>query len=215
MPLVLFAKFLAPRLMAAPTRRVVAARALLVPTAILALSILSTACAPLVVAGAGTGSVVASDRRSVGAFVDDAAIELRAKALATADDALKQDAHINVTSVNGIVLLSGEARTAELRDRVLAEVRAISSIRRVVNEIRVAPPSSAGARSRDTWITAKIKSKLLVTRDLNAGRVKVVTEDASVYLLGLMTPAEGDIATEAARRVNGVARVVKLFEFLE
>lgn len=172
-------------------------------------------CAPLVVAGAGAGSVAASDRRSVGAFVDDAAIELRAKALATADDALKQDAHINVTSVNGIVLLSGEARTAELRDRVLADVRAIPSIRRVVNEIRVAAPSSANARSRDTWITTKIKSKLLVTRDLNAGRVKVVTEDASVYLLGLVTPAEGDIATEAARRVNGVARVVKLFEFLE
>lgn len=172
-------------------------------------------CAPLVVAGAGAGSVAASDRRSVGAFVDDAAIELRAKALATADDTLRQDAHINVTSVNGIVLLSGEARTAELRDRVLADVRAIPSIRRVVNEVRVAAPSSAGARSRDTWITTKIKSKLMVTRDLNAGRVKVVTEDRSVYLLGLVTPAEGEVATEAARRVNGVARVVKLFEFLE
>lgn len=185
--------------------------------ALVALTALSTfsACAPLVVAGAGAGSVVAHDRRSVGSFVDDAAIELRAKALATADDSLKANAHINITSVNGIVLLSGEARTEDLRDRVLADVRAIPSIRRVVNEIRVAPPSSVGARSHDTWLTTKIKSKLLVTRNLNTGRVKVVTEDASVYLLGLVTPAEGDIATEAARRVNGVARVVKLFEFLE
>lgn len=173
------------------------------------------ACAPLVVAGAGASSVAAHDRRSVGAFVDDATIELRAKALATADDDLKQNAHINITSVNGIVLLSGEARTAEVRERVLTDVRAIPSIRRVVNEIRVAAPSSVGARSHDTWLTTKIKSKLLVTRNLNTGRVKVVTEDASVYLLGLVTPAEADIATEAARRVNGVARVVKLFEFLE
>ena len=208
-----------------PTRkslppRALPLRALHVRTLCLALALvgaaaLTSACAPLVVAGAGAGSVAASDRRSVGAFVDDAAIELRAKALATADDALRQDAHINVTSVNGIVLLSGEARTAELRDRLLADVRAIPSIRRVVNEIRVAAPSSAGARSRDTWITTKIKSKLMVTRDLNASRVKVVTEDRSVYLLGLVTPAEGEVATEAARRVNGVARVVKLFEFLE
>lgn len=196
-----------------PKLAVRAAR-LLPLTVFIALANLS-ACAPLVVAGAGAGSVAAHDRRSVGAFVDDAAIELRAKALATADDDLKQNAHINITSVNGIVLLSGEARTAELRERVLNDVRAIPSIRRVVNEIRVAPPSSARARSHDTWLTTKIKSKLLVTRDLNTGRVKVVTEDASVYLLGLVTPAEADIATEAVRRVNGVARVVKLFEFLE
>lgn len=197
------------------TTRAVAARGWCASMALLTISLLATACAPLVVAGAGAGSVAASDRRSVGAFVDDAGIELRAKALATADDTLKAGTHINVTSVNGIVLLSGEARTAELRARVLADVRAIPSIRRVVNELRIAPPSSAGARTHDTWITTKVKSKFLVTRDLSAGRVKVVTENASVYLLGLVTPAEGDVATEAARRVNGVARVVKLFEYLE
>ena len=174
-----------------------------------------TACAPLVVAGAGAGGLAAHDRRSVGSLVDDAAIELRAKAFVTADDELKQNAHVNITSVNGIVLLTGETATAEQRDRVLAEVRNIPALRGVVNEIRVRPPSPLGARANDTWLTTKVKTKLLNTRNLDSSRVKAITEGGSVYLLGLVTQDEGELATEAARRVNGVERVVKLFEYIE
>lgn len=175
----------------------------------------SVACAPLVVAGAGAGGVAAHDRRSVGAQVDDAAIELRGKAFVTGDDDLKKNAHVNVTSVNGIVLLTGETATAEQRDRVLAEVRNIPAVRRVVNEIRIMSPSAIGARANDTWLTTKIKTKLLNTRGVDASRVKAISEGASVYLLGLVTQEEGERATEAARRVNGVERVVKLFEYIE
>lgn len=172
-------------------------------------------CAPAIVAGAGASGVAAHDRRSVGSLVDDAAIELRVQALASADDDLKQNLHINATSVNGVVLLTGESATPELRDRILGDVRNIASVRRVVNEIRVRDPSSIGHRTNDTWVTTKVKTKLLNTRDLDSSRVKVITEGRSVYLLGLVTQAEAEVATEAARRVNGVERVVKLFEYID
>ncbi len=179
----------------------------------LVLSLLQ-ACAPAAVVGAGAAGTASHDRRSTGAFVDDAAIELRGQAFATADEELKKNVHINVTSMNGVVLLTGEAASVALRDRVLGEIRLIEDVRRVVNEIKIEPPSSVGQRTNDTWITTKVKTKLLGTRGVDASRIKVVTEQGSVYLLGLVTQAEGDAATEATRRINGVERVVKLFEFV-
>lgn len=172
-------------------------------------------CAPLVVAGAGTAAVAAHDRRSVGAFIDDGAIELKARNVIDADEAMKRDTHINATSVNGIVLLSGEAASGELRDRVLTKVREIGSVRRIVNEIRIAPPSSLGSRTQDTWITTKVKAKLIGTENLDSTRIKVVTENDAVYLMGIVTRKEGKLATDSATTVGGVTRVVKLFEYLD
>ena len=172
-------------------------------------------CAPLVVAGAGTAAVAAHDRRTVGAFVDDSAVELKISNALREDDEARENTHINVTSMNGIVLLSGEASTAALRDRVLANARTVAGVRRVVNEIRVAPPSSIGDRSHDTWLTTKVKSKLIGTESLDSTRVKVVTENDAVFLLGIVTRKEADLATGAATSVSGVTRVVKLFEYLD
>lgn len=172
-------------------------------------------CAPLVVAGAGTAAVVAHDRRSVGAFIDDGAIELKLRTAIDSDEAMKQDTHVNITSVNGIVLLSGEAATSELRDRVLATARGITSIRRIVNEIRIAPPSSLASRTHDTWITTKVKAELIDTENLDSTRIKVVTENDAVYLMGIVTHKEANLATGTATKVNGVTRVVKLFEYLD
>jgi osmotically-inducible protein OsmY len=176
---------------------------------------LTQSCAPLVVAGAGTAAVAAHDRRTVGAFVDDSAVELKINNALREDDEARENTHINVTSMNGIVLLSGEASTAALRDRVLANARAVAGVRRVVNEIRVAPPSSIGDRSYDTWLTTKVKSKLIGTESLDSTRVKVVTENDAVFLLGIVTHKEADLATGAATSVSGVTRVVKLFEYLD
>jgi osmotically-inducible protein OsmY len=176
---------------------------------------LAQGCAPLVVAGAGTAAVAAHDRRSVGAFIDDSAIELQVRTAIDADEAMKRDTHINATSVNGIVLLSGEAASGELRDRVLAKVREIGSIRRIVNEIRIASPSSIGSRTHDTWITTKIKTKLIGTEHLDSTRIKVVTEHDAVYLMGIVTRKEAKLATNTATTVDGVTRVVKLFEYLD
>lgn len=172
-------------------------------------------CAPVIVAGAGTAAVAAHDRRTIGAFVDDQAIEIKVRNAIHADETLRKQTHINITSMNGIVLLSGEAPTAEARDQVLERARSVAGIRQIVNEIQIAPPSAFVSRSHDTWLTTKVKTNLVRADDIDSTRVKVVTENDVVYLLGLVTRREADIATEAARTVSGVARVVKLFEYID
>ncbi len=167
------------------------------------------------VAGSAAGGVAAHDRRSLGAFVDDSAIELRASGLIDAIDEPKQQVHVNVTSVNGIVLLTGETATAELHDRALNDIKTIPNIRRTVDEIRIAPPSAIGDRTQDTWLTTKAKARLLNTKNLDSSQIKVVTENKVVYLLGLVKQQEGDVATEAVRTLSGIERVVKLFEYID
>ena len=173
------------------------------------------ACAPIIVAGAGTAAVAAHDRRTVGAFVDDQAIEVKVRNAIHADETLRKETHINITSMNGIVLLSGEAPSAESRDQALARARTVAGIRQIANEILVAPRSSFGSRSHDTWLTTKVKTKMVHADELDSTRVKVVTENDVVYLLGLVTQKEAELATEAARTVSGVTRVVKLFEYID
>ena len=182
---------------------------------LLSLVPLLQSCATVIVAGAATGAVVATDRRTVGSMADDEAVELKASAGISADNQLKGQVHINVTSMNGIVLLSGEAVSAEARDRALSQVRTIPSIRRIHNEVRIAPLSTFGERSLDSWYTTKVKSRLLFTRDLDSNRIKVVTENTTVYLLGLVTQREGDIAANSTAQVSGIGGVVKLFEFID
>jgi osmotically-inducible protein OsmY len=185
--------------------------------ALLAICVTSTlsSCAALVVAGAGTAAVAAHDRRTFGAFIDDQTIEMKAGSALKSDDEVRRDTNINVTSMNGIVLLSGEAATPELRDRALAKMRELGGIRRIVNEIQIAPIASLASRSYDAWITTKVKTKLIHTEDIDSTRVKVVTENDAVYLMGLVTQKEGELATDAARSVQGATRVVKLFEYID
>ncbi len=171
-------------------------------------------CAETLFLGAVTGMSVAQDRRSTGAVVDDIGIELNAGGELRAIPGLDEQTHINITSYNGIVLLSGEAPTAELRDRVLAAVRKVPNIRRITNEIRVAPLSSLGARSQDTWITTQVKGRLAQNEGLSLLHVKVVTENGVVYLMGLAKREEADAAADIGSKVRGVAQVVKLFEYI-
>jgi osmotically-inducible protein OsmY len=187
----------------------------LILTVILGTAALIQACAPVIVAGGATAAVVASDRRTVGAFVDDENIEIKARKLLTDDRNLGDDIHVNITSVNGNVLLSGEALTAEMRDQVVDHVRSVPGIRRVVNEINVAEPTAFATRVNDGWITTKVKSKLLNTENIQASHIKVVTENSVVYLMGLVKQEEGNIAAEATRTVGSIKRVVKLFEYTD
>jgi osmotically-inducible protein OsmY len=172
-------------------------------------------CTPVIIAGGTTAVVVSQDRRTVGAQLDDENIEIKAASTLRADPELKDQVHVNIVCYNGAALLTGETPTAAQRDRVLALVRAIPGVRRTVNEIRVAPPSESTSRNRDTFLTAKTKTRLLGTPDLGSSHIKVVTEGGSVYLMGLVSKAQGELATEAARDVDGVQRVVKLFEYIE
>lgn len=190
-------------------------RHLLFLTVFFGILALVQACAPVLVAGGATAAVVATDRRTAGAFVDDEAIEIKARRLLTDDRDLGDDVHINITSVNGVVLLSGEATTTELRDKAVAHARSVQGIRRIVSEINVAEPTAFATRVHDSWITAKVKSKLLETENIKSNQIKVVTENSVVYLMGLVKNQEGDIAAEATRTVASIKRVVKLFEYID
>lgn len=166
-----------------------------------------------VVAAGGAGAAVAADRRSAGTIVDDTAIELRAGNAIFADHDLGTKAHINITSYNYVLLLTGETPTAAMRDRAVNIARHVDKVRKVYNEIVVAQPTSMKSRSTDAWITAQVKAKLLSLKEVSAATIKVVTENRSVYLLGMVSHAEAQRATQAARFVDGVARVIALFEY--
>lgn len=173
-------------------------------------------CAPVVVGGAAaTGVAVVHDRRSAGTVIDDQTIEFQALGDLHADKELYKQAHINVTSYNKVALLTGEAPTEELKERAAEIVRGNEKVRRVHNEITLAAPSSFTSRSADTILTGKVKAAMVGIKDFDLTRVKVVTENGVVYLLGLVTRAEAEIATEAARTTSGVQRVVRIFEYAE
>ena len=186
-------------------------------TLVCAVSLLQ-GCAPLVVGTAATGASVAHDRRTAGTYVEDQSIELKAGSALSDDPDLKAQAHLNVTSFNLVVLLSGEAPSEALRQRAGDIVTRIPKVRRVHNEVQVAAPSSMMTRSSDTLITAKVKTSLFSIKDMenfDPTRVKVVTENGTVFLMGLLTRAEADATASAASGVGGVQRVVKLFEYLD
>ncbi|MFN2308804.1 MAG: BON domain-containing protein [Gammaproteobacteria bacterium] len=175
-------------------------------------------CAPMVVGGAATGVALAHDRRTTGSFIEDQSIEMKARNELNAEPELSRQAHLSVTSFNMIVLVSGEAPNETLRQRAGEVVGRVEKVRRVHNEVQVAAPSAMMSRSSDTLITAKVKTNLFRIQgmeDFNPTRVKVVTENGTVFLMGLLTRAEADATARTASSVGGVQRVVKLFEYLD
>lgn len=176
---------------------------------------LAQGCAPVIVAGGATAAVAATDQRSVGTQLDDQNIELTARRRINHDDRLADGVHVNFTCFNGTLLLTGEAATAEKRDIVVSLVDRLEGVKRVVNEISVAEPTTLGSRSNDSWITGQVKTRLLADEKTPGSRVKVITENGTVYLMGLLTQKEGEFAAEGARTAGGVKRVVKLFEYTD
>lgn len=178
--------------------------------------VLLQGCAPVVATGAvATGVIVAKDPRTTGTMIDDKGVQFKASSTINEDETLGGQVHINVTSYNGVVLLSGETPTAEMRVRAEQLVQGVEKVRRVYNEITVAAPSSGLTRSSDTLITTKVKTRMLTEKDFDSGRVKVVTENGTVYLMGLLSEREAAVATEISRSVSGVQRVVRLFEYTD
>jgi len=179
--------------------------------AIVAAAACVTGCIPLAAVGVTQVAIVANDRRTTGAQVDDEAIEL--KLAATAAERWGGDLHFNVTSYNGNVLLSGEAPTPEIRGEIVKLAKSTDRVRNVYDEMVVGPAADLGARSNDTFITSKVKGRMLENDLVKALYVKVVTERRVVYLMGIVTREEGDTAAKIAATTEGVARVVKLFEY--
>ena len=171
-----------------------------------------SACAPLVVGGAVVGTMMAVDRRTTGTQVEDEGIELRSANRLS--ELLGDRGHVNVTSFNRQVLLTGEVPSAQDRQRVEQVVLGVENVRSVVNDLAVMPPTSLGQRSNDTFITGKVRASLVDAKDLSASVFKVVTERNVVYLMGRVTQREAQRATEIARGVSGVSKVVRVFEML-
>ncbi len=181
----------------------------------LSISVLLQACAPVVVGTAATGVVVAHDRRTTGTVIDDQGIEFKANQAFYEDKEIGDSSHVNVTSFNMVVLISGETPSEELKQRIGNIVATLPKVTHVYNELTISAPSSLVSRSSDSLITSKVKTRLLTIKDFDGTRVKVVTEKGIVYLMGLVTQQESEIATNAARQVGGVQKVVKLFQYID
>ena len=188
-------------------------RLTLVTLAAGALAAALSACAPLVVGGVMVGgALVVSDRRTSGAQLEDEGIELRSAN--RIKDTVGDKAHVNVTSYNRQVLLTGEAPTAQDRERIEAAVKGVDNVRGVVNELAVMPNSSLAQRSNDTLITGKVKASFVDAKDISLNAFKVVTERNTVYLLGIVTTREANRVTDITRGVGGVEKVVRVFEIV-
>ena len=170
-----------------------------------------SACAPLLIGGAiWGGTMVVSDRRTSGTQIDDQAIEL--KSVRRITDVIADRGHVNVTSYNRLVLLSGEVPTEADKAAVEQAVARIDNVRAIVNELTLAAPSSLSARSNDTLMTSKVKASMVDAKDIQANAFKVVTERSVVYLMGRVTEREANRAADIARGVSGVQKVVKVFD---
>jgi osmotically-inducible protein OsmY len=174
---------------------------------LLAVATLQSGCAPVLVVGG------AEDRRSSGTFLDDEGIENRA--LLKAKTRFGSQIHLNVTSYNRHVLLSGEVPTEAMKREVEDEVRGAGNITRIHNELVVGPNAGVLAVSNDTRLTGVVKTRFLEANRFQANHVKVVTEASTVFLMGIVKRAEAEAASELASTTRGVQRVVRLFEYLD
>lgn len=183
---------------------------------IAALGIASTlflsGCAALVVGGATTGAVVANDRRPTEVVLGDERVELTANT--RLGKVFGDNVHINVTSFNYTVLLTGEVPDAAAKEQAGKVASEVERVKGVVNELQVAGISTLGARGNDTYLTGRVKAAFVTAQKFSATHVKVVTEAGVVYLMGLVTRAEADDATELSRSIGGVQKVVRVFEYL-
>ena len=169
-------------------------------------------CLAAVVGGAGVAVAVSEDRRTVGTITDDQAIELRAAARIREKF---PGPHVNVTSYNRMLLLTGEAPDAATRSGIDTIARSVENVRGLYNEIAISDNTPLSARANDTFLTGQAKVRFVDQQKFNPVHVKVVTEASVVYLLGLVKHKEADDAVEIARTTRGVQKVVKLFEYLD
>jgi len=167
-------------------------------------------CLEMAVGTAVVGTIAATDRRTFGAQTEDKAITIKGETRVANMGA----GHVNISSFNRKVLLTGEVPDEATRANVEREIADIAGVQSIVNDLVVAPPTSFSSRSNDTLLTGKVKASLIDARDISANSFKVVTERAVVYLMGRVTQREGTRAAEIARGVPGVQKVVKVFEYI-
>ena len=170
-------------------------------------------CVPLVAGGIGATALMADDRRTAGILLEDESIEN--KGLLRVDQKYPANVHLNVTSFNRIVLITGEAPSEAVRADIEKIVRGIDNVRSVQNEITIAQPTTLMLRGNDSVLTSKVKSRFVEANKFRANHIKVVSENSVVYLMGMVKRQEAQDATEVARTTGGVHRVIRVFEYID
>lgn len=187
-------------------------RRLLAAAALLAALPALQGCITAAAVGAGTMALMVEDRRTTGVYVEDESIEWKVIARVNSDF---RAAHVNATSFNRKVLLTGEAPTEEMKKAIGDAVKSMREVKSVVNELVVAGNSSMTSRGNDSLITSNVKTRMVGNGRFSTNHVKVVTEAGAVFLMGIVSVAEGEAAVEIARSTSGVSRVVKVFDYVE
>jgi osmotically-inducible protein OsmY len=172
-------------------------------------------CAPVLVAGAATGALVAHDRRSAGTILDDQTSERKINSAIQQDTKLMKNSRIKAIVFNGVALLVGQVPSEQHRKRAAAHARQNMKVKQVNNEIKITEAIGLKVQNNDIAITFKAKSSLLSTKGVSSAYVKVISERGVVYLMGLVTREEGDVAAKTVQRVKGVQGIVKVFEYIE
>lgn len=176
--------------------------------------VLLQGCAAAVVAGTASAVTAANDRRTIGSQIDDNNIEIKASIALSEIERLEKFANISAVSVNGIVLLVGQVPNEEMRNEAQRTIEGVSGIRKIHNQIRIGSNIGITTQTHDSWLTSKVKAQLLTAKDISSNNIKVVTENAEVFLMGLVSDSESTQAVNIARNVSGVERVIKVFEYM-
>ena len=183
---------------------------------ILAISLSLQSC--IFIAGAGVGAAaiaVVYDHRKIEKVLQDQKLANAASDKIKSIPELKESSSINITCFNQIILLTGETTSASLRQEAYDIVKSVPGVTHVYNEIAIKGPISSLTRASDAWITTKIKTQMLATKGLQSSTIKVVTENGSVYLMGIVSRHQANMTVEIARQVTGVQRVVKIFQYTD
>ncbi|MBU2885388.1 BON domain-containing protein [Gilvimarinus agarilyticus] len=187
----------------------------LFPLWLLMTILISSGCTSII--GATTNEPITIDpgKRSLGVKIDDQQIETIASVNIDKAHALLDQAPVSAHSFNAVVLLVGQVPTSDMRELAGATVKKLPNVRQVHNELQVQAPISLLDGANDSWLTTKIKSKLLTNRDIDGGRLNIITENNTVFLMGLVTHAEAKVITDIARHTGGVQKVVRVFEYID
>ena len=174
-----------------------------------------SACVPvaLVAAGATVGGAIVYDKRGVKNIAQDRNTGSQALKKISDDPQLQSQTHITIATFNNIMLLAGQAKTDELRTRVYQIASDIPNLKLIYNEISIETPTTQSVQTHDAWITTKVKSAMLAEKGLNSTQIKVITENSVVYLMGIVTHKQADLAASVASTVSSVAKVIRIFEY--
>ena len=182
--------------------------------AILLLGTMLQGCAVATVVAVTAGVTMVADRRSFSKQIDDQTIEFTAHNELAKQRALSDNTNLHVVSMNGTVLIVGQAPNSYLRELAIKTVQGLPDIVSIHNQIRIGSNTAVTTQSKDIWLTSKVKSALLAAEDVHAKDIKVITENSEVFLLGLVTKEEAEIVVEITRNISGVSQVFKAFEYI-